>query len=149
MENNNQITNEKLSRLIDITEDGKEGYINAAKDIKNDAARSSFLVFAEQRSAYTSQLKELIHQQNGEAPDNGGDSKGSLHRVWMDLKAVFTGGDTEAIINACITGEEAALKEYEAVLNDPLIPERFKPIILEQFNGIQHALTNIKSQIYK
>jgi len=147
MENNNSIASEKLNRLIDIAEDGKEGYENAAKDVKNDAAKSSFLLFAEQRSAYTSQLRELVHQLNGEATDNGGDSIGSLHRVWMDFKATFTGGDTAAIINACITGEEAAIKEYKLVINDPLISESLKQPVEDQLNGIENALITIRAYL--
>jgi len=147
MENNNQITNEKLNGLIDITEDGKEGYENAAKDLKDNEVKNSFLLFAEQRSAYTSQLRELVHKLNGEASHDGGDAKGSLHRVWMNLKATFTSGDTEAIINACITGEEAAVKEYKSVLNDPLILESCKPIIRTQLNGIEQTLVSIKARV--
>lgn len=147
MENNNQNTTEKLNRLIDIAEDGKEGYENAAKDVTDAETKSSFLLYSKERSVYASQLRETVHQLQGEPQDNGGDSKGSLHRVWMDLKATFTGGDTEAIINACITGEEAAVNEYKSVLNDPLIPESHKPLIREQLNGIEHALTSIRSQV--
>jgi len=148
MENNNHSTNEKLNRLIDIAEDGKEGYENAAKDVKDNAVKSSFLLFAEERSVYASQLREIVHQFKGEAEDNGGDVKGSMHRIWMNLKATFTSGDTEAIINACITGEEAAVKEYKSVLDDSLIPESIKPLIGQQLSGIEQALTSIKLHVH-
>jgi len=148
MENNNHSTNEKLNRLIDIAEDGKEGYENAAEDVKDDAVKSSFLLFAKERSVYASQLREIVHQLNGEAEDNGGDTKGSMHRVWMDVKAIFTSGDTEAIVNACITGEEAAVKEYKLVLDDSSIPESIKPLIGEQLSGIEQALTSIRSHVH-
>ena len=147
MENNNQNINEKLNRLIDIAENGKEGYENAAKDIKDNAVKKSFLLFAGERSTYASQLRETVHQLNGEAEDDGGDAKGSMHRAWMDVKAIFTSGDTEAIINACITGEEAAVKEYESVLDDSTFPENRKPLIRKQLNGIEQALNTIRSHV--
>jgi len=149
MENNNKNTNEKLNRLIDIAEDGKEGYENAAAAVKDAGVKSSFLIFAQERSVYASQLREIVHQLKGEAEDNGGDTKGSLHRVWMNLKTIFTSGDTGAIINACITGEEAAIKEYKSVLNDALTPESIKPLVGEQLGGIEKALLNITAQIKK
>jgi uncharacterized protein (TIGR02284 family) len=149
MENSKQNTTEKINHLITIAEDGKEGYENAAKDVKDAAIKSSFLLYANDRSVYASQLREVVHQLNGEAEDNGGDMKGKMHRVWMDVKSAFTSGDVDAIINACITGEEAAVKEYKLVLNDSLIPESCKPLIGEQLNGIEQALTNIKSKINK
>jgi len=148
MENNNHSTNEKLNRLIDIAEDGKEGYESAAKDLKDDAVKSSFLLFAKERSVYASQLREIVHQFRGEVEDNGGDVKGSMHRIWINLKATFTSGDTEAIINACITGEEAAVKEYKSVLDDSLIPESIKPLIGQQLDGIEQALASIRSHVH-
>lgn len=149
MENSNQNTTEKLNNLIAIAEDGKEGYENAAKDVKDDAIKSSFLLYAHDRSVYASQLREIVHELNGEAEDKGGDAKGSLHRVWMDVKSAFTSGDVDAIINACITGEEAAIKEYKLVLNDSLIPESYKPVIGKQLNGIEQALASITSHVHK
>ncbi len=148
MDNNNHGTAEKLNLLIDIAEDGKEGYENAAEAVKDTAVKSSFLLFAHERSVYSSQLREMVLQLNGEPQDNGGDSKGSLHRVWMDLKAIFTSGDTEAIVNACITGEEAAVKEYKLVLNDSVFSESYKTIIKQQLNGIEQALNSIRSLVH-
>lgn len=147
METDNQNTNEKLNRLIDIAEDGKEGYENAAENVKDTAAKSSFLIFAKERSVYASQLRETVHQLKGEAEDNGGDTIGLMHRTWMNLKSTFTSGDTEAIINACITGEEAAVKEYKSVLDDSQIPESIKPLIGQQLNGIEQALTSIRLHV--
>jgi len=146
MENINEKTNEKLNRLIDIAEDGKEGYENAAEELIDAALKNSFLLFAKERSVYASQLREIVNQLKGEAEGRGGDAKGSLHRVWIGLKASLTSGD-DAIINACITGEEAAIKEYELVINDTSIPESCKPLIKEQLYGIEQALASIKSQI--
>ena len=149
MESSNQNTAEKLNDLIIIAEDGKEGYENAAKNLKDAAIKSSFLLYAHDRSVYASQLREIVHQLHGEAENNGGDIKGSMHRVWIDVKSAFTGGDVDAIINACITGEEAAVKEYKLVLNDTLIPESCKPLIKEQLHGIEQALSSIKSHVHK
>jgi uncharacterized protein (TIGR02284 family) len=149
MENSNQNIIEKLNHLIAIAEDGKEGYENAAKDVEDSAIKSSFLLFSEERSHYATQLREIVHELNGKAEDNGGGSVGSLHRIWMDLKSTFTSGDKDAIINACITGEDAAVKEYKLVLNDSTIPESCKPLIEEQLNGIEKALANITSHINK
>jgi len=149
MENKNEETIEKLNVLIDIAEDGKEGYENAAKNVKDAATESSFLLFAKERSVYASQLREIVLQLKGEATEKGGDTKGTLHRVWINLKSIFTSGDTEAITNACITGEEAAIKEYKLVLNDSLVPESCKPIIGEQLAGIERALASIQLHVHQ
>jgi len=149
MEITAQNTTEKLNHLIAIAEDGKEGYENAAEEVKDPVLKNSFLLFSQERSVYASELREMVHQLNGEAEDTGGDSIGSLHRTWMDVKSIFTSGGTESIVNVCITGEEAAVKEYKLALNDPLVPESCKPIIGKQLNGIEKALTSIKSHVHK
>ena len=148
MENNNDYTIDKINHLINIAEDGKEGYENAAEDVKDSEFKSAFLIFAQERSNYATQLRQIVHQLGGDSEGTGGGSAGSLHRVWMDLKSVFTSGDSEAIINACTTGEEAAIKEYKMILADDQISESFKPLIGDQLNGIEQALASIKLHVH-
>jgi len=147
MESKNKYAVGKLNHLINIAEDGKEGYKKAAEDVEDPVIKSSFMNYSQERSAYTSELRQIVEQLDGDAEDKGGDSLGSLHRVWLDIKSTFTGGDTVSIINACTTGEEAAIKEYKLVLDDAEIPESCKPLVAKQLNGIQQALVGIKSYI--
>ena len=149
MENSNKYTIDKLNNLIDMSEDGKEGYENAAENVKDEAMKSSFLLFANERASNTMQLRQIVQQLNGSPEDKGGDSAGTLHRVWMDLKSIFTSGDTDAIINACITGEEAAIKEYKSVLDDVEVSQSCKPLVGRQLSDIEQALASIKSKVHQ
>ena len=149
MENSNKYTIDKLNNLIDMSEDGKEGYENAAENVKDAGMKSSFSAFANERAENTLQLRQIVQQLNGDAEDKGGDSTGTLHRVWIDLKSVFTGGDTDAIINACITGEEAAIKEYKSVLDDAEILESCKFLVGKQLSTIEQALMSIKAKVHQ
>ena len=145
--NNNDYTVDKLNHLIAIAEDGKEGYENAAKDIDSEVMKHSFTLLSQDRAQYATQLRKQVYQLTGEAENNGGGAVGAIHRVWMDIKSAFTGGGTDAIINTCITGEEAAVKDYTEVLNDLKVHENHKVIIAEQLHGIQQALLNLKSYV--
>ena len=147
MENNNNYIAEKLNHLIGIAEDGKEGYQNAAENLEDAAIKNSFILLSQDRAQYATQLRKQVYQLIGETENDGGGPIGMLHRVWMDLKSVFTGGDTVAIVNACITGEEAAVKDYTDALNDPLITENIKLIIAYQLKSIQQALSNLKTYV--
>lgn len=42
---------------------------------------------------------------------------GKLYRVWMDLKAAFTGQDSYSILESCEFGEDAAQRVYKEVLS--------------------------------
>jgi len=147
METTNKHTIDKLNGLIAIAEDGKKGYENAAEDVKNISFKNSFLQYSQERAHYATQLRNEVNKINGDAEGTEGGAAGSLHRVWMDLKSVFTSGDEEAIVNACVTGEEAAIKEYTMVLNDSSVIESYKPIIREQLQGIEQALESIKLHV--
>ncbi len=147
MDNNNDYTVDKLNHLIAIAEDGKEGYENAAKNIDSEVLKHSFALLSQDRAQYATQLRRQVYQLTGEAETKGGGPAGALHRVWMDLKSIFTGGGSDAIVNACITGEETAVKEYAEVLNDSKVFENNKQIIAEQLHSIQQALLNLKSYV--
>ena len=145
MENKIDYTIEKLNTLISIAEDGKQGYENASKDIDNEILKNSFIVFSKERAEYATKLRKFAYLLAGETQTSKGSSAGLLHRVWIDVKSVFSGGDTNAVLNACITGEEAAVTEYTNFLNDTVIPSNYKATINFQLHGIKQALSNLKS----
>ena len=147
MTTNNQNIVDRLNKLIAVAEDGKQGYENASEEIKDTVILNSFMLFAKDRALYANQLRKLVYELNGESEYSSGDTAGLLHRVWMDLKSVFTNGDAESIIKACITGEEAAVKEYKEALEDLSLQEVHTKLIAEQLQGIQQTLAHIKSHI--
>ena len=102
-----------LEGLISILEDGKLGYTNAAEHVENPAMKSDFLEYARERSLFIVELQDEINKLGKSTDTSGGGPLGALHRTWIDIKSSFTGGDTQAIINACVTGEEAAIEKYK------------------------------------
>ena len=146
MENVNENVIDKLNNLIALLEDGKMGYENAANDVKDISMKNLFMRFSQEREQYISQLQQEVGKLYGKPEDNGGPI-GALHRIWMDLKSVFTSGDKEAMVNACITGEEAAIKQYREVLEETDFSSSIKQILSNQLRGIESALGSIKSQV--
>jgi uncharacterized protein (TIGR02284 family) len=136
----------KLNHLLSITNDGKQGYENAAKDIKDVSLQQMFRQYSLERGRYAAEITDEINSLGG-SPDQSGGPLGALHRVWMDIKAAITSGDRDAILNACITGEEAAVKSYKEVLQDSNITGRTHEIISHQLGAIQAALNSIRSLV--
>jgi len=145
MDNPNKEAISKLNDLIQIAADGRDGYEKAAENIEDPNAKASFRQFAQERATYVSQLQQEVIGLNGKPNESEGDIKGALHRTWLDIKGTFTGGDREAIINGCITGEESAVKSYEKSLEEDSISGKTREIVSEQLSGIQNALNVIKS----
>ena len=147
MESNNDYTIQKLNHLINILEDGKEGYNNASENIKDEVLKNNFLLYSQDRMMYATQLRQKVHQLGGESEDTTGGTVGAIHRVWIDIKSGFTDGETEAVINACITGEEAAISDFKSFENDELIADDFKSLVSEQLYAIEQTLQAIKTHV--
>ncbi|MBZ4036925.1 PA2169 family four-helix-bundle protein [Flavobacterium sp. 17A] len=133
-----------LEGLISILEDGKLGYTNAAEHVENPAMKTDFLEYARERALFIVELQNQINKLGKSTDTSGGGPLGALHRAWIDIKSSFTGGDTEAIINACITGEEAAVEKYKMALEENHLEHDQIYIVSKQLNSIQNTLSQIK-----
>jgi len=133
-----------LEGLISILEDGKLGYTNAAEHVENPAMKTEFLEFARERALFIVELQDEINKLGKSTDTSGGGPLGALHRTWIDIKSSFTGGDTEAIINACVTGEEAAIEKYRKALEENHLEYNQVNIVSKQLNSIQNTLSLIK-----
>ena len=133
-----------LKGLISILEDGKLGYTNAAEHVENLAIKADFLDYARERALFIVELQDEINKLGKSTDTSGGGPLGALHRTWIDIKSSFTGGDTESIINACVTGEEAAIEKYKHALEENHLEHNQVFIVSKQLNSIQNTLSQIK-----
>lgn len=135
-----------LEGLISILEDGKLGYTNAAEHVNDLSIKAEFLDYARERALFIVELQDQINKLGKSTDTSGGGALGALHRTWIDIKSSFTGGDTQAIVNACITGEEAAVEKYKMVLDKNELEGSQIAIISKQLNNIQSTLDKIKAK---
>ena len=147
MESIQETVIEQLNHLITMAEDGKAGYETAAKDVEEVELKNLFLNLAQERALYTRQLQLQVNMLNGNAENSGG-PVGAIHRLWMDVKSTFM-SDKETILNACITGEEAAIGAYKSVLTNTTLSESVRQLLTEQIWGIERAWTDIKLRLPK
>ncbi|MBG6060655.1 uncharacterized protein (TIGR02284 family) [Flavobacterium sp. CG_9.1] len=149
MENTDETTKEIVSTfegLISILEDGKLGYTNAAEHAENPAIKSDFLEYARQRALFIVEIQDEINKLGKSTDTSGGGPLGALHRTWIDIKSSFTSGDTEAIINACITGEEAAIEKYKMALEKDELQTYQIAMVAKQLSSIESTLIAIKAK---
>ena len=64
---------------------------------------------------------------------------GKIYRVWMDLKAMFTGHDRHAVLSNCEAGEDAAQKAYSRALEEAHLPNFIKDMIAEQQHNFKYS----------
>lgn len=135
--------------LISILEDGKLGYTNAAEQAENPAIKTDFYEYARERSLFIVEIQDEINKLGKSTDTSGGGPLGALHRTWIDIKSSLTGGDTEAIINACITGEEAAITKYKMALDNHDLLAHQIAIVSKQLSSIESTLIAIKAKKMK
>jgi uncharacterized protein (TIGR02284 family) len=135
-----------LEGLIQILEDGKLGYTNAAEHVENTLMQADFTQYARERALYIVELQDEINRLGKTTDASGGGALGAIHRAWIDIKSSFTSGDTEAIVNACITGEEAAIEKYEMALDVEELGTDQVALISKQLSSIKSTLMSIKAK---
>lgn len=136
-----------INDLIEINNDRVEGFEKAARDLEDQdtGLETVFNKLANESRENSAELTELA-QLNGEAPVEGTSTSGALHRAWLDVKAVFTGGDAEAILNECERGEDAIKAAYRLALDpDNEIGYELHDVLQRQQMGIVAGHDLIKS----
>ena len=65
------------------------------------------------------------------------------HRGWMALKDALTGSKPDGVIDACVSGEDHAVSEYEGALGQDL-SEGLRTVVQRQLGEIQAARAELK-----
>ena len=144
MENSKEIISD-LEGLIDICNDGKEGYDHASESSGSIELQGVFLKYSAQREAYAQELKDHISVHGGDSQNDTGGVMGALHRTWIDFKQVFTSKDDVAILSAIETGEQAAIEKYDLCIIDYGSHKDHLEMLKKQRFGIAEALREIQS----
>ena len=145
MKTNEEIVSD-LNGLVNILNDGKEGYESAAKTTDSLELKAVFAKDALDRVANAAELKAHIkaHGGNEDGNDSGG-LLGAVHRGWIDLKQAITGNDNKAILDSIVTGEKAAIEKYDAIIADYADHADHLALLQKQRDGIQEDLNQIES----
>ena len=137
---------EVLNDLIRINNDRIVGYEKAAeeaRDIDVDL-RATFTRMAEESRQYAAELTQEVVRLGGE-PATGTTNSGKIYRVWMDVKATFTGNSRQAILENCEFGEDAAQKAYDSALkSDAEISAETRQLITNQKASLKTSHDVIK-----
>jgi len=130
---------EIITDLIKINNDRIAGYTKAAKEISetDNELKLLFEDMAGQSQQFAQELRKWIDSIDYE-PLNSTTITGKIYRVWMDVKATFTGEDRKAILASCEYGEDAALNAYESALQSQ------KDLSMEQLNMIENQRNSLR-----
>ncbi len=138
---------EELNDLIEINNDRINGYEKAAEETKDRDVdlQAIFHKMADESRTYKAELTEEVRRLGGDPEGSSTTNSGKLYRVWMDVKAIFTGKDRQAILENCEFGEDAAQKAYNmALASDAEMSAETRNLITEQQSKLKTSHDLIK-----
>ena len=137
---------EILNDLILINNDRIVGYEKAMHELKEEDAdlKILFLDMIDESRNYKMELATEVIA-GGEDADNGTTNAGKIYRIWMDVRAAFTGHDRKAILSNCEFGEDAAQKAYKMALDSDNLPAYLRVMLEEQKQSLKLSRDQIKA----
>lgn len=110
-------TIEKLNDLIRINIDSRQGLVDAAEAIDDDAVAGLFRAVATERAEFADQLKSYVTW-NDENPTKEQSFASKVHQCWMNCRAKLNGGDAHVVLIEAEYGEDQIKHAYEDALTD-------------------------------
>lgn len=134
-----------LSGLLEKSYDAERGYKKAIEHTTSQEIKLFLRNQAVKRNHFATELDKQIHLIN-EHPktESNGSTLGSIHRFWIDFKTAWSKKDNEAILEECLRGEKASLKEYNEKINNNILPQGIKAMLEKQRDAIRETITEIK-----
>lgn len=143
MENYTATVSTQLKDLLEKIHDGEKGFMKASEHTDHSFLKRYFEKKSRERFDFANELRTEISMY-GIQDDTSGSIAGAIHRTWMDFKALFSFDNDEAMLEEAITGEKAAVEEYNDILDGSSIPLRTRAILLKQKEIIEQDLRTIK-----
>lgn len=146
MSNNAADTIEILNDLVEINNDRIVGYEKAIKELKEEDEDLKVLflnMIDESRQARLELGNEV--QVLGGVMEGGTTNSGKIYRVWMDVRALFSGHDRHAVLANCHKGEDAAQVAYKTALESESLPGHLREMISNQKQTLKISHDEIKA----
>jgi uncharacterized protein (TIGR02284 family) len=144
METTEITTTEVLNDLLKINNDRIEGYEKASEEANDVDLKTIFRTMADESRRYANQLSQLINAHGGDPVSGSTTTSGKIYRVWMDVKATFTGKDRKAILDSCEFGEDAAQAAYKNALASNELSAEARELIIAQQESLRDSHDMIK-----
>lgn len=137
-----------VNDLVKINNDRIEGYQKATEQLQKSNGDADLVALFNECIALSTENKAALtkagNQYNTDAVDDT-TVPGEIYRVWMDMKAAFSGDTRQAVLESCEFGEDAAQKAYkEAIKNYEDLPTHIMQLIQSQKTELQKHHDQVK-----
>jgi uncharacterized protein (TIGR02284 family) len=132
-----------LQNLIQLCEDGREGYAIAAEQVHSSELKAFFQKHELQRAKYADELRAILERDGVETPESG-TLLGDIHRVWLKVRDALTGKDDLGILAECQLGENQAFDQYSQTIERGW-REDIERTLKRHYEGIITAYNDLSS----
>lgn len=131
-----------INTLHETLLDSRNGYQECAENVNDPLLQRKFQDLSAKRQSMISELEGAAHSL-GEATSEKGSTVAAAHRVFIDMKSYFTGGDKDRIIEEIERGENYLINRYQDILKHPL-PNPLHEVLQKQAREVKIDLANVK-----
>ncbi len=121
------LTKTTLETLIDTTYDSVAGYRKAAEIANSAGLRQTLAAQGARRQASLDLLNQELVRQGGELVTKG-TATGALHRMWVDITALFENNDDAAVARV-EEGEDYIAGKFDAALEETDLEPQARAVI--------------------
>lgn len=131
---------DEIREILEKNRDAEKGFTKAAKNAKNPSLKTYFQNKSQNRADFNTRLLREIRATYSQFEVEGSFT-GTIHRAWMDVKALFSADDDERMLEESIRGDKAALEEYNDVLDYKNLPVGLRHLLNEQRETIKSDIS--------
>lgn len=124
-----------LNSLVETSKDGEYGFRTSAEQARDPQIKQLFRQQADQCHDAAVELQALVRDHGGKAEDSG-TTAGAVHRGWVTVKSKLSGNSDLTILEDVERGEDKAVADYRAVLDQEL-PPGVRSVVERQFQGVK------------
>jgi uncharacterized protein (TIGR02284 family) len=133
---------EAVNQLIEICDQGEQGFEAAAEAVTDERLSAELMQYSRQRGEFATELRDVLDVLGGSF-ENRASLSGVLHLGWLNLQNTLSGHDDQAILEECARGEADAIETYREVLGYPL-PSLVGEVIASQYQSIKRIYNRIR-----
>jgi uncharacterized protein (TIGR02284 family) len=122
----------QLEHLLNIVNDGKEEYREAAEHAQAALLKETFLRHSNERKHMAEELKERLSYMGGDTDNEEGDNSGLIQRAITSVKTALSGNNDQAMLESCRTADRNALEAYDEVLQGSILETDLKAFLTGQ-----------------
>lgn len=135
----------RLSHLVQLLNDARNGYTLAAEKEEHADLKTMYQHFGNERDAYLQELKQVIKERGGDIAGIFAPAEKPASS-WMKVGAAAE-GDHKDIVAACTKAENSVINDYRVILGDDALDDNIKIILERQLNGMDYAVRKISNHL--